>query len=307
MIPEPAHRYSPHSARCAAAKPNRLLETSAGSEWASVLIDRHEGAGQGATFETHPTTDLTLVVATAGHHQIDVLAHGRWRSAFYQPGHAGMTPPGETARLRWRTAPGDQPFQTLHLYLPGSLAAAVAEEYRRIGERIAPERLSVLAFRDATVERHAKTLLAAHRAGAPDLYAAGAAHWLVTHLLSRQARWGYIADDPRLAATITDRRLARVIEFMSAHLDRAMTLEELAREAGISVHHFGRRFRESTGLGPAAYLTTLRMAQARLLLETTDLAVAEVAARCGYSRASAFATAFARHAGMAPRRYRRSA
>ncbi len=298
------YRHADSSSLCAADKPNRLLETSASSGWTSLLIDHHEGAGRSETFETHPTEDLTLVVATAGRHELESFSRGRWRLALYQPGSAGLTPPGERARLRWRTPSDRQPFRTLHIYLPGPLLFALADEYRRIGQDMRGDLLSVLVFRDETVAMHANALLAASRDGAPDLYAAGAAQWLVTHLLSRQAGWQHVADDPRLAASISDRRLSRVIEYMSAHLDRSLTLPELAREAGIGVHHFGRRFREATGMGPAAYLTVMRVGRAKVLLRTTDLAIAEIALRCGYSRAGAFATAFLRHVGVSPSDYR---
>ena len=303
----PLHAYSRESVHCAAAKPNRLLETSTAAGWASLLLDHHEGASVSEPFETHATDDLTLVVAIAGRHQLDVCSNGQWRSALYQPGNAGMTPPGETSRLRWHTPSADRPFRTLHLYLPGTLLASVADEYRRIGQPASLTSLSAIAFRDETIAAHASALLAACRGGAPDLYAAGAANWLVTHLLSRQAQWRRTGDDPRRTAAIPDRRLARVIEFMSAQLDSPLTLGELAREAGISVHHFGRRFRERTGLGPSAYLTTLRMERARLLLATTDLQIAEIALRCGYVHAGAFSTAFRRHVGRTPRNYRLTA
>lgn len=217
-----------------------------------------------------------------------------------------MTPPGESARLRWRTPSEKQRFETVNIYLPGSLLEAVADEYRLAGRPTRIEALSALSFRDAAVAFHARALLQACQQGEPDIYAAGAARWLVTHLLSQQAHWRHLLADPRQASFITDRRLARVVEFMSANLHRALTLDDLAREAGISVHHFGRRFRESTGMGPSGYLTSLRMAQAQLLLRTTDLPVSDIGLRCGYPRASTFATAFARHVGVTASSYRAS-
>lgn len=298
------YSYATASTRCAAAQPNRLIETSVASNWTSVLLDHHEGAGRSEIFETHPTEDLTLVVATTGRHQIEAFDGGRWRSAVYQPGSGGITPPGQTARLRWQTPQLDQAFRTLHLYIPGPLMEATADEYRRIGQPSSPMDLSALAVRDEVVTMHVRSVLDAYKRGEPDLYAAGAARWLATHLLSHHAQWRHVTDDRRLATSITDPRLARVIEFMSCHLDAPLTLDELAHEAGISVHHFGRKFRERTGMGPSAYLATLRIDRARMLLTTTDLPISEIAIHCGYPRASAFSTAFLRHVGTTPRDYR---
>jgi AraC family transcriptional regulator len=303
MLEQP-YTYSSASTHCAAVHSSELVETTGGSHWTSLLLDLQQGAGNGDAFSTHPTDDLTLVVAIGGRHQLDALRSGRWRSVLYHPGSAGMTPPGEIMRLRWRTQSIDHSFRTLHVYMPGQLFAGIAEEYARIGQSTNVDRLSALAFRDEAVAVQVKTLLLAYRNGEPDLYAAGFARSIATHLLSRQAGWRHVAEDVRQSSMISDRRLARVIEYMSERLHRSLTLEELAREAGISVHHFGKRFRESTGLAPAAYLTTLRIAQARVLLSTTELSISQVALRCGYASPAAFATAFGRHNGVTPRSYR---
>lgn len=300
-----AHTYSIASARNAASiTHNPLIETSAACGWTSLLIDHHEGIGRSDIFETHGTNDVAVIMATSGKTEVETFYGGQWRSALYQPGSACLTPPDEAVRMRWQASKPDQAFRTLHLYLPRSLVNSIADEYSRIGRPVSTDTLSALAFRDETVTVQMSALLAAYRAGEPDLYAAGAARWLATHLLSHQAEWQHLAHDSRMAGTITDRRLARVIEFMSCHLDSPLSLAELAREAAISVHHFGRRFREKTGLGPSAFLTTLRIDRARLLLRTTDLPIADVAIRCGYPRASAFSTAFLRHTGWTPRTFR---
>jgi len=268
-------------------------------------MNQQEGLGSFDTFETERTDDLSLTIDVLGRHEVQELLDGRWQSAIFQPGVTCLTPPGESARVRLSAKSPRERFRTIHVYLPGSLVADIADEFRRVGQVVGTAR--VAACRDETLARQAGALLAAARTGAPDLYAASAAHWMVTHILSQQTEWRHIADDPRLAPIITDRRLARVIEFMSFHLDEPLTLNELAREAGISVHHFGRRFRERTGKAPAAYLTELRMERARLYLTTTDLPVSEVAHRCGYPRPSAFSTAFLRQTGTTPSTLRSTA
>lgn len=261
--------FSEASARCAGVKPNDLLRSSADGGWTALLLDHHEGRGHSDIFETHPTPDLTLVVATQGEHRIAVARHGLWRTAIYQAGAMGLTPPHETTRMRWSTAGTEHPFRSVHLYLPKALIADVAEEYRRIGAPTAERPLSSLVFRDPAVAACAVALLHALGAGAPDLYAEQAGRWLAAHLLSRHAGW-CDADEAREPELITDRRLARVLEYMSTNLERPLTLDQLAREAGISVHHFGRRFRERMGQTPCAHLTAMRMDMARRLLRTTD-------------------------------------
>jgi len=69
---------------------------------------------------------------------------------------------------------------------------------------------------------------------------------------------------------------------------------------------FFARFSRIVGLQPMEYLLTWRMALAKRMLRTRDLAIEQVAAKIGYSSASTFSTAFTRHVGMPPLRYARA-
>lgn len=294
------HRFASESSSCAAAQPNRLLATSTDIGWTSLLLDRMQGEGECDPFETHATSDLTLVVAVAGEHRIEVFTDGKWRRAVYQPGAAGLTPPHERTRLRWRSFRAAETFETVHLSLPHTLIGEVTEELRRVGQRWLEQPLSALVFNDPAVHHAVLALLRAMVVGAPDLYAEQVGRWLAVHLLSPQCSPVGPLEDLRNPGVISDRRLGRVVEYMSSRLEAPLTAGELAREAGISVHHFARCFRKQTGSTPVAFLTRLRMDTACRLLRTTDLSVAEIATMCGYTRPSAFAAAFMRRFQLSP-------
>ncbi|MFF9479466.1 helix-turn-helix domain-containing protein [Streptomyces sp. NPDC014733] len=68
---------------------------------------------------------------------------------------------------------------------------------------------------------------------------------------------------------------------MTAHLDRRLSLKDLAVHCDLSVRTFTRRFRPETGLSPAAWRTSARLEHARHLLESAELPVDDVAARSG--------------------------
>ncbi len=84
------------------------------------------------------------------------------------------------------------------------------------------------------------------------------------------------------------------------------SLSSLATAAGISPRSFGRRFQRATGETPMAYLLRLRLREARALLQKSDLAIAEIAWRCGFSSPSRFAQAFRQSTRLSPRDYRRA-
>ena len=140
-------------------------------------------------------------------------------------------------------------------------------------------------------------------AGAPNLYAESAVQWLATHLQSQHGG-GIGLDSGKLPQGITDRRLARVIDYMHAHYPEPVSLECLAGEAGISKFHFTRLFRAATRETPHECLVHVRLEAARVLLMTTELSVEAVAAKCGFARATYFATTFAKHYGQTPKSYR---
>jgi AraC family transcriptional regulator len=98
----------------------------------------------------------------------------------------------------------------------------------------------------------------------------------------------------------------RVLELMHARLDRQLTLDLLAREAGLSPAHFARAFKESTGRAPHQHLMALRLERARRLLETPDAALSDVAVRAGFADQAHFTRLFKRHFGVTPGAFVRS-
>jgi AraC family transcriptional regulator len=101
-------------------------------------------------------------------------------------------------------------------------------------------------------------------------------------------------------------QLKRVTEYMRAHLDQPIGLEELAELVGLSRYHFCTAFRLSAGLTPHNWLTEQRMALARQLLAEPRISISEIALSVGYATPSAFSAAFRKAVGVTPRNFRRS-
>ena len=97
----------------------------------------------------------------------------------------------------------------------------------------------------------------------------------------------------------------RVLAFIAAqYQDPTLGLPELARAANLDRHHLGRLFKRYTGSPPMQYLRDYRLQQARYLLGTTDLRVAEVAAACGFADPLHFSRLFRRATGSSPSGHR---
>jgi transcriptional regulator GlxA family with amidase domain len=88
------------------------------------------------------------------------------------------------------------------------------------------------------------------------------------------------------------------------HLAADLSVPALAVRAHMSERNFARAFRAETGLTPAAYVEAARIERARRELETTDLDVEAVAARCGFGTVETMRRAFGRRLGVNPAAYR---
>jgi AraC family transcriptional regulator len=103
-------------------------------------------------------------------------------------------------------------------------------------------------------------------------------------------------------------RLRAVVEYVEEQLDAGPALEQLAAVARLSVYHFARQFKAATGLPPHQFVILRRVERAKELLQAgTDLSLAEVAARAGFSDQSQFSRHFKRLVGVTPGQFQMSA
>jgi transcriptional regulator GlxA family with amidase domain len=79
----------------------------------------------------------------------------------------------------------------------------------------------------------------------------------------------------------------------------------MAGRSGLSERSFLRRFRRATGQSPVQYIQTLRVEEAKQMLETTDTPIDQIATEIGYSEPSSFRSAFRKLVGLPASEYRK--
>ncbi len=300
-------QFAASSLECNKVLGSSHLHSSRAVGWTSLLLDRHDVTPVEREFETLATPDQSIVVMLGGEQHLEAFSDGLWRRTVYRAGTVGLTPGHRTDRLRRCTNRHKAPFQKANIYLPQSLFDEAVDEFAQTGHGSSGGVLNALAFQDTMLCHVAMMLIKAMDAGASDLYAAATAKWLAVHLVCFHA--GRLEPE-RLtldAGVLTDRRLARVLEMMSARLADPLTLVELAAEAGVSKFHFVRLFRQKTGATPHAVLVRLRLEAAQSMLAASDLDVGSIAGLCGYARGSDLATAFRRRFATTPLAWRAEA
>lgn len=95
-----------------------------------------------------------------------------------------------------------------------------------------------------------------------------------------------------------------VQEYIDGHLETALKLEDLAATTKLSVSHFIRAFQRSVGLTPHCYVMRCRLSRAQELLVKTDLPLADIALKTGFSDQSHFTNRFRKVTGLPPRAFR---
>ena len=79
----------------------------------------------------------------------------------------------------------------------------------------------------------------------------------------------------------------------------------MVERSGLQPRTFGRRFRVATGHRPMDYVHTLRIEEARHILESSSVGIDEVGYSVGYDDPTFFRRLFKRHTGLTPAAYRR--
>lgn len=95
-----------------------------------------------------------------------------------------------------------------------------------------------------------------------------------------------------------------VVEYVKGHYGEQITSRIVAEQLYLNNSYFCRLFKKMFGCCFSEYLTSYRIEQAKILLNTTELSVSEVAFKCGFNGFSYFSKVFKESAGISPSKYR---
>jgi AraC family transcriptional regulator len=213
---------------------------------------------------------------------------------------AGAVFANGSEEIHWAEA--TEPTEAVEIYPDMALLRAIIDSPQAGTIEIE----SVTAGRDATVLGLAAVLKRAHIRDLEldAMEASSVAHRLVEHLADHYCR-------PRPRPARRPRRLDRsvvdrIAVLVEERLGEPLVLDDLAAEARLSVYHFARAFKSTTGMAPHQFVTMRRMERAKTLLLAGRASVSEIAHAVGYLNVGHFRRLFRRYTGFQPSDLRRS-
>ena len=229
--------------------------------------------------------------------RLERTLQGRRVSGSGSAGYLCILPPD--SETRWVF---DEPGDVALVFLNRQLFDRAVEE----GVDRDPSMVEVVprfVIRDLVLERIAHRLLKeVFEPGATRLLTEELAQELASHLISRHSNLDHLQGSDR-AHSMAPSKLRRVEDFIVANLQTEMSLQDIAGAAGMSLFHFAKAFKRTTGRTPHQFLTDQRLLHARSLLHDRSLPIGQIARAVGLSH-SHFTAVFARLMGMTPSKFR---
>jgi AraC-like DNA-binding protein len=198
----------------------------------------------------------------------------------------------------------DKPFHSIHFYVPQSALDGIARQAR--APRIDQLACQFGTGHDDAMMRHigAALLEGLRRPAEPNqLFIDHVMLAFIAHIA--QAYGGLGRSDQLARGGLAPWQVRRACERLEADLGGTLSLQQVAAELGLSVSHFSRAFRISTGLPPHQWLLRQRIDAAKQLLAVRDLPLAEVAMSAGFANQSHFTRVFSSAVGVSPGGWRR--
>jgi AraC family transcriptional regulator len=197
---------------------------------------------------------------------------------------------------------GDVICAPLSICLKPGLVEQVAEASEIDTGRI--DLVNCFGQQDLQLQHIAMLLLSELKSGGimGRLYVESLTQVLVIHLLRHYSEVAQIITSGNRSLTRT--QLQQAIDYIQTHLNRDLSLAELASVISISPTYFASLFKQAMGISPHQYVIQQRVEKAKVMLKKTDLAIADIALQVGFSSQSHLTQQFKRITGMTPKQVR---
>lgn len=278
----------------------KVMFSSQSHQWASMYVSHQSEAP--FRLEPDPVDHHLLVMHLNGPARVTSRIENRSKSRILPPGGLVFWPGGIPFEIEL-----EEQIDTLHIYINAALMSEVSRSmgiHNSDSHHLTPlfassdpllEQLSIEALNVAKLGYRGASLYADQiaRSLASRLY------WISRHGISS------IIHQENQKGSLSKAQLRRLEEYVNEHLDEDLRLDCLSSVVGLSVSHFSRRFKASTGKTPHQYVVDRRLERAKTLLAGTKLPIAQVASECGFSHQEHLTHVFRDKVSITPAEFRR--
>ncbi len=280
--------------------PGQVMSASDELGWKDVGFRLYDYQGQDVEV---PAMDTFMIVQyVLGETPMDrKVEDGRWTRTLCKPGNFSLLSRGAESHWNWTSQ-----IEVNHVYLTSTFLARVATDIQ--DKEVAKVDLyDVVHGSDPIVTHVAKEIAreAIQRGVGGPLYVEALAIQLSVQLLRKYATCVYkISSD--LGGRFSERAVALLEDYIEAHLQEGVTLDEMAQVLGMGVWTFNRHLRHTLGCSAYAFVVEKRIRRAQSLLRSGNMALKEIAASCGFSDQAHMTRMFRAKLGVTPGEYRKS-
>jgi AraC family transcriptional regulator len=280
-----------------------LLESSAALGWSTIAAELRSHSVSETPIIVPQHTEICLAIVGNRNGLVSRSGAGQHQRTVPRTGALWLSPIGVGDNEIAITAPV---LQTLHLYLPETEFDRLKDDFN-LPKAPAHSIRYLAGIRDEAIWALGRSILSelTDKTSAGRVYVETASVALGARLLQKYCDSGTCASIESTSYHIDQRRIRRVLDYISANIADDITLENLAAIAGYSAFHFARKFTLAMGISPRRYISHRRLENAMAELAASKLPLAEIALNAQFSSQASFTRAFHRATGMTPKEYRR--
>jgi len=287
----------------------RSLAEKLGLEDAPAIVTRSLGQAEIAVTDIHvlkPSGTLSAALPRVDAYMVTLVMNDAAKNCYWEcDRHVSSAPlrAGQILISDMRREPRvlvDRPYHSTLFYLPKMAIDVLTDqaEMPRIDElRYEPG----VGISDETIKHLGLSLMPAFRAPeqANRLFMDYVMLAFASHTAEKYGGICTLSKPLKGGLAPWQERLSK--ELIANNLAGAISLSEISKMCGLSVGHFSRAFRKSTGLAPHAWLLQVRVDTAKVMLRDRDASLSAIAQSCGFVDRSHFTRVFTRRVGLSPR------
>ncbi|MCJ2134972.1 AraC family transcriptional regulator [Methylobacterium sp. J-026] len=272
------------------SNPMTYLHTSARSGWTGAMLTHMKTSQKGSFEGCWNTIMLSYRLSEEGNF-FDVDQDGRLHRS---TASLRIWPPFEVARGAW-----DESSETVNLFIAPHFCETVLGGPLPVGKIYFHAKHTQS---DQVIETLLRALLIDSLTGSSGGPTLGDS--IVAAIIYRLNETPNVIQPASNVLFCNDPEIRRSKAFISANISSKIRVDELAKSANLSVRHFCRSFKASTGTSPYQYVTMCRLDMAKDLILEGKLSLQEIAAKTGFIRHNNLSTAFQGAFGMTPSQFR---